>query len=89
MDKDKNKGLKIELSDYKNNSVITNRINELKMKLSIDITVKDKSIEYSNSSFRLNFSYIFVIWSNLISYGPFSNDRQIQWVFIDMKKTSE
>ena len=61
MDKDKNKGLKLELSDYKNNSVITNRINELKMKVSIDITVKDKSIEYSNCSFRLNFSYIFVI----------------------------
>jgi len=67
VDKDRNKGLKVELSDYKYNSVITNRINELKMKLSITIMVKDKNIEYPKSSFRLNFSYIFVIWSNLIS----------------------
>lgn len=61
MNKDRNNGLQVELSDYKYNLVITNRINELKMKLSIDITVKDKSIEYPKSSFRLNFSYIFVI----------------------------
>jgi hypothetical protein len=33
MDKDRNKRLKVELSDYKYNSVITNRINELRMKL--------------------------------------------------------
>ena len=33
MDKDRNKRLNVELSDYKYNSVITNRINELRMKL--------------------------------------------------------
>ena len=34
MGKDRNKELKVELSDYKQNSVITNKINELRMKLS-------------------------------------------------------
>ena len=33
MGKDRNKGLNVELSNYKQNSVITNRINELRMKV--------------------------------------------------------
>ncbi len=33
MDKDINRRLKVELSNYTYNSVITNRINELRMKL--------------------------------------------------------
>lgn len=33
MDKDRNKKLKVQLSDYNQNSLITIRINELRMKL--------------------------------------------------------